>query len=234
MDIEKIITKINNDDKAIATLSLSGEIDKDELIRQAELLNQMGMGGVIFHANAGLKSHYMSKDWCKDIQAVAVALKEKGMRTYIADEDRRPGGTCGSIATMNPRYRAKSLTFEIVPKQKFSFSALSQNVVGVYSVKIISENGMDKLAYYYKLNDCTSYKTDDDIMVVSIKENEAFEFYNNGYYLDTLNCEAVQYFISKTHEKYKQEIGESCRRQSTRSVGYPKELFHTQNGDQDS
>ncbi|MBE5732423.1 MAG: hypothetical protein E7353_05220 [Clostridiales bacterium] len=209
MDIEKIITKINNDDKAIATLSLSGEIDKEELIKQAELLKQMGMGGVVFHASAGLKSHYMSKDWCKDIQAIATILKEKGMRAYIADEDRRPGGMCGSIATMNPRYRAKSLTFEIVPKQKFSFSALSQNVVGVYSVKIVREDGIDKLSYYYKLNDSTSYKTDDDIMIVSIKENEASEFYNNGYYLDTLNSEAVQYFISKTHEKYKQDIGDS-------------------------
>ncbi len=209
MDIEKIITKINNEDKAIATLSLSGELDREELIRQAELLKKMGMGGVIFQVGAGLKSHYMSKDWSKDIHSIAVALKEKGMGAYIADEDRRPGGMCGSIATMNPRYRAKSLTFEIVPKRNFLFSDLSQNVVGVYSVKFVSEDGIDKISYYYKINDSTSYKTDDDIMIVSIKENETSEFYNNGYYLDTLNSEAVRYFISKTHEKYKQDIGDS-------------------------
>lgn len=213
MDIERIIKKINNDDKAIATLSLSGEIDKDEIVRQADLLKQMGMGGVIFHANAGLKTHYMSKDWCLDIQDIATSLKKMGLKTYIADEDRRPGGICGSLATMNPRFRAKSLTFEIVPKQGFSFNALSQNVVGVYSVKIVKEDGMDKLAHYYKLNDSASFKTDDDIMIVSVKENESSEFYNDGYYLDTLNAEAVRYYISKTHEKYKQEIGETFGRE---------------------
>lgn len=209
MDVEKIINKINTDEKAYITLSLSGELDKAELIRQAELLKKMGMGGVIFHANAGLKSVYMSKEWAKDIQAVASVLKEKGMVAYIADEDRRPGGICGSLATMNPRYRAKSLTFEIIPKNDFSFHNLSLNVLGVYSVKIVNDNGVNKLAYYYKINDSASFKTDDDIMVISVKENEPSEFYNNGYYLDTLNPEAVRYFISKTHEKYKQEIGES-------------------------
>jgi hypothetical protein len=50
-------------------------------------------------------------------------------------------------------------------------------------------------------------------MVVSVKENQTSEFYNGGYYLDTLNSEAVRYFIEKTHEKYKQEIGESFGRE---------------------
>lgn len=209
MDIEKIINKINNENKAVATLSLSGEIDTDELIRQVEVLKEMGMGGVLFHANAGLKSNYMSKDWCKSIQKVALALKEKGMSAYVADEDRRPGGTCGSIATMNPRFRAKSLTFKIIPKQAFSFSELSSDVVAVYVVKLVEQDGVDKLAYYYKINDSTAFKTDDDVMVVSIKENQPSEFYNNGHYLDTLNPDAVRYFIEKTHEKYKQDIGES-------------------------
>jgi hypothetical protein len=130
------------------------------------------------------------------------------MSVYIADEDRRPAGTCGAIATMNPRFRAKSLTFEIIPKAKFSFFNLSSSVVGVYSVKIVNENGVDKLSYYAKLDDATAFKTDDDIMVVSVKESEPSEYYNGGYYLDTLNKEAVEYYLAKTHEKYKQDIGD--------------------------
>lgn len=208
MDINKIINKIN-DDKAIITMSLSGELDKAELIRQVDLLKEMGLGGVIFHVNAGLKTQYMSKDWTKGILEVATALKDRGMSAYIADEDRRPSGICGSLASINPRFRAKSLTFEIVSKSAFSFYKLGQNVIAVYSVKTVKEDGVDKIAHYYKINDPTSYKSDDDIMIVSVKENETSEFYNNGYYLDTLNPEAVRYFISKTHEKYKQDIGES-------------------------
>ncbi len=208
MDIEKIVTKLNNEDKAIATLSLSGEVDREELIRQVDLLKEMGMGGIIFHANAGLKTQYLSKEWTSTIQAVSQILKEREMRAFIADEDRRPAGPCGSLATMNPRFRAKSLTYEIIPKNNFSFHKLGINVVGVYCVKLVNEDGVNKLGHYYKLNDSLSFKTDDDIMVVSIKENEPSEFYNNGYYLDTLNPEAVRYYISKTHEKYKQDVGE--------------------------
>ena len=209
MDIEKIISKINTDDKGLAILSLSGEIDGEELIRQALLLKDAGFGGIVFHANAGLKTQYMGKEWIGTLKTVAQTLKDSGIKTFIADEDRRPAGICGSLASMNPRFRAKSLTFDIVPKSRFSFHDLSSSVIGVYSVKIINENGVDKLAHYYKLNDVTGFKTDDDIMVVSIKENEPSEYYNNGYYLDTLNREAVDYYINKTHEKYKQEMGDA-------------------------
>lgn len=208
MNIEKLFKKSNLEKRAITKIALSGEIDGQEIIRQALQCKKAGFGGVILHASTGLKTPYMSKEWLSTIKSVAITLHANGMETYIADEDRYPAGTCGSIASENPQFRAKSLTYDIIPQKDFSFDNLSSSVVGVYAIKLAKEDGLDKLEYYYKITNPLSIKIADDIMVVSVKENESSIYYNGGAYLDTLNSDAVQYYLSLTHERYKKAMGE--------------------------
>ena len=51
--------------------SWNGELERDELIRQTHVMEEMGFGGHFMHSRAGLITEYLSDEWFDHINAVA-------------------------------------------------------------------------------------------------------------------------------------------------------------------
>ena len=68
------------------------KLEKDELLRQAEILGQMGFGGYHMHVRSGMATTYLSPEFMDLIHACVEKAKETGMRAYLYDEDRWPSG----------------------------------------------------------------------------------------------------------------------------------------------
>lgn len=106
--------------------SWNGKLDKDELLRQIDVLETMGMGGYFMHSRTGLATKYLGEEWFDLINACADYGYKKGMQSYLYDEDRWPSGTAGGMVTKNPAYHAKFLEktddgYKIVPMETDSF-----------------------------------------------------------------------------------------------------------------
>ena len=59
--------------------SWNGKLDKDELIRQIHVIQEMGFGGHFMHSRTGLVTEYLGEEWFELINA-------------CADESERLGG----------------------------------------------------------------------------------------------------------------------------------------------
>ena len=77
----------------------NGKLDKEELIRQTEVMKEMGFGGFFMHSRTGLATEYLSDEWFDDINACADAAEKEDMESWLYDEDRWPSGSAGGIAT---------------------------------------------------------------------------------------------------------------------------------------
>ena len=199
--------------------SWNGELDRDELIRQTKVMQEMGFGGHFMHSRAGLITEYLSDEWFDHINAVADESERLGLEAWLYDEDRYPSGSAGGIATKDPKYRCKSIVnHEMWPK----YFAWSDNIYIAFVAKIDGNN-----LWGYK-----QILKGDDVESVIIEEEAGLAdksgewkvlFYttgpypdhpnfNNGSPLDTISREAVAKFIEVTHEKYKEKCGDRLGR----------------------
>ena len=51
--------------------SWNGELEADELIRQANVMKEMGLGGYFMHSRTGLITEYLGDEWFDLINAVS-------------------------------------------------------------------------------------------------------------------------------------------------------------------
>ena len=97
--------------------SWNGELRGEELVRQAHVMKEMGLGGYFMHSRAGLITEYLGDEWFDLINEVADAAEEDGMEAWLYDEDRWPSGSAGGKVTVDPQYRMKSLyVYESAPE----------------------------------------------------------------------------------------------------------------------
>ena len=89
--------------------SWNGELRGEELVRQAHIMKEMGLGGYFMHSRAGLITEYLGDEWFELINEVADAAEADGMEARLYDEDRWPSGSAGGKVTVDPKYRMKSL-----------------------------------------------------------------------------------------------------------------------------
>ena len=85
--------------------SWNGELRGEELVRQAHIMKEMGLGGYFMHSRAGLITEYLGEEWFDLINEVADAAEADGMEAWLYDEDRWPSGSAGGKVTVDPQYR---------------------------------------------------------------------------------------------------------------------------------
>jgi len=189
--------------------SLNGNLNKEELLNQIEVIYEMGFSGAFLHSRIGLETEYMSDEWMSLMRFISNKMADKGLQSYLYDEDRWPSGTAGGEVTKNPEYRLKSIVMREIND--------TENICGyVFIAKFLG----DELLSYKNLNhsnelftlDKKQYdlltKSDDQnitnkLLVFEIKEMEKSNFYNGFTYVDTMNKDAIKKFIDITHNKYK-------------------------------
>ena len=99
--------------------SWNGELRGEELVRQAHIMKEMGLGGYFMHSRTGLITEYLGKEWFELINEVADVAAADGMEAWLYDEDRWPSGSAGGKVTVDPQYRMKSLVVTEMPMARY-------------------------------------------------------------------------------------------------------------------
>lgn len=162
--------------------SWNDRLEKEELVKQIELMKESGIEGFFMHARGGLKTEYMGDDWFDCIKACMDKADELNMEAWAYDENGWPSGFAnGIVPKKSVDFQQKKLETAILNKGDM----LPENLIGLYRV---NENGFEK---------------------ISSAEDGCFAVYYivNPYYIDTFNPAAIKCFINETHEKYYERFG---------------------------
>ena len=185
--------------------SWNGRLEKDELLRQIHILQEMGMGGYFCHSRTGLETEYLGEEWFELIRACAEKGDDLGMETWLYDEDRWPSATAGGMVTKDPANRIKYIRLNIGTAEDFSFT---DTVIAAFSADV------EGLAFRNKRRlRPETFSADgaegNRILWFEIEEMGASSFYNGYTYADTMRRETTEEFIRLTHERYREECGDS-------------------------
>ena len=93
--------------------SWNGTLEKDELLRQIDVMKEMGLGGYFMHSRTGLKTEYLGDEWFDLINACTEKGTDLEMESWIYAEDRWPSGTCGGIVTEKLENRARFIRGQV-------------------------------------------------------------------------------------------------------------------------
>lgn len=191
----------------------NGKLEKEELLRQVNIMKEMGFGGFFMHSRTGLRTEYLGEDWFELINACADEGERLGMEAWLYDEDRYPSGIAGGMVTENEEYRAGFLELSIIragEKMEYpgKLTAVFTCQLKDYSFKrleIVDPDDVKNIDIYMPelSEDGGGYRQ--AVLIFSIVPSECKEVYNGYSFLDTMNREAVDCFINLTHEKYKEK-----------------------------
>lgn len=213
------------------------KLEKEELLKQISYFKEMGMGGATIHCRTGLATEYMGKEFMDIITAAVMEAKKQGMLTGLYDEDRWPSGFAGGKVTEDFKYRKRFLVFSPWKKEyheegmkdvhsdKSFWERSAGNGTLIASYEVVLENGY--LKSYRRLTGETADgaekwtdKIAEETGAPGNEENNGMRWYaylelaapnpkfNGRTYVNTLDKEALQYFLETTHEKYKESLGE--------------------------
>ncbi len=195
--------------------SWNGELREDEVRRQINVMQEMGLGGYFMHSRAGLITEYLGDDWFDLINAGADEGERIGMEAWLYDEDRWPSGSAGGMVTADPQYRMKSI---VLCEQSPDGFVRGDDMILCFAARIDGVN----LWGYRPITDgdnaqsvCESLARDTDgrpgemrILSFSIVPDKPNSNYNGNTYIDTMSRAAVDRFIEMTHEQYKKKCGD--------------------------
>ncbi len=186
--------------------SWNGKLEKDELLRQIDMLKEMGMGGFFMHSRTGLETEYLGDEWFELINACADYAESIGMEAWLYDEDRWPSGLAGGIVSKHPEYRQKAILLEIDP------SGDGQNVIAEFLCDldgvVCTNVEQTFLSAQLSQSGQAGTPTPRTRLRFSVVEQGKSGFYNGFTYIDTMNRDATEAFLKSTHEKYAAKCGD--------------------------
>ena len=204
--------------------SWNGELRPEELVRQAHIMKEMGLGGYFMHSRLGLITEYLGEEWFDCINAVADAAEQDGMEAWLYDEDRWPSGSAGGKATVDPRYRMKSLyVYESDPERadwdegSFALYAAKLDGIDLYDYKELDVSALTGPADAARAVSAAVAAMADaakerpgawKALRFAVVPDEPSSGYNGTTYLDTMSREATEHFIELTHGQYAQHCGD--------------------------
>ncbi len=209
-NIEKIFNNPGPQWRGKPFWSWNGDLKEEELLRQIQILKDMGFGGFFMHSRTGLATEYLGEKWFQLINRCAEEGEDLGMEAWIYDEDRWPSGTAGGMVTENPEYQMKFIHLDISNGRDFSLKDAEKQEgkwLGAWSCRLKNKFDIYDLK---KVNKETSLKEIRNKKILSFRvvPMESSPFYNGATYVDTMKREATDEYIRLTHEAYKEHCGE--------------------------
>ena len=208
--------------------SWNGELRGEELVRQAHVMKEMGLGGFFMHSRLGLITEYLGDEWFDRINEVADAAEKDGMEAWLYDEDRWPSGSAGGKATIDPRYRMKSLyVYECDPEKtdwdegSFALFAAKLDGINLYTCREVDAAGLTgredavrvvKAAVEALADGAKEEPGQWKALRFAVVPDTPSSGYNGATYLDTMSREATEHFIELTHEQYARRCGDRIGR----------------------
>ena len=190
------------------------QLEEDELLRQLEVMKEMGFGGAHMHVRTGMATPYLSDEHMDLISACVEKCRDEKMLAWLYDEDRWPSGAAGGIVTKDERYRARYLLFTPIP---YSDGSYSKEIYYSGAQAERSEKGRLLGCYDILLNPdgtlCASQPIEPAAEARGTKWYAYLEtpnespWYNNQTYVNTLDKAAIGRFIEVTYERYLGSVG---------------------------
>lgn len=201
--------------RAIPFWAWNCKLEKDELLRQLDVLKKMGMGGAHMHVRTGMTTPYLSDEHMDLVSTCVEKCRQENMLAWLYDEDRWPSGSAGGIVTKDPQFRGRQLMFTVEP---YTVSREHDRTC-VHTVPAVRNDNGELVACYDIVLD------DDGCLAKSrrISEYDAAEgtkwyvyleslspisWFNGQTYVDTMNPKAIQRFIDVTYTRYLETVGE--------------------------
>lgn len=208
--------------------SWNGKLDRDRMKEQIDDFKKMGFGGFHIHSRIGLADEYLGEKFLKDVKFCQAYAAEKGMYTYLYDEDKWPSGYGGGRVTKEEKYRARYLLFSPVYRENghcdrhlAPTNRLTENgdltLLKVYRIRL--KEGL--LAEYEVLDTVPEYSEERKSSVQGYGEmiwyayrivTDPLPWFNNEAYADTLNPEATEKFLEVSYEPYAGILGDEFSR----------------------
>ena len=190
-------------------------LEKEELLRQLEVMKEMGFGGAHMHVRTGMATPYLSDEHMDLISACVEKCRDEKLLAWLYDEDRWPSGAAGGIVTKEEKYRARYLLFTPIP---YSNGEYTKEIYYSGAQAERSEKGRLLSCYDIILNAdgtlCSAKPIDPMTEAVGTKWYAYLEtpnespWYNNQTYVNTLDKAAIGRFIEVTYERYLDSVGE--------------------------
>lgn len=202
----------------------NGELRGEELIRQTNVMKEMGLGGYFMHSRVGLITEYLGAEWFEMINQVADAAEHDDMEAWLYDEDRWPSGSAGGKATVNPVYRMKSLRVYAMSPEKYEAAEdtyalflAKMDGINMWTYKELEKNTTDVSAAIIQFAseispDETKAPGEWKVLRFTVETDTCSSNYNGTTYLNTLSLEATKNFIKTTHEEYLRHCGDRLGR----------------------
>ena len=238
-EFEKMMAEPPAEYRGAPFWSWNGKLDRDRMKEQIDDFKEMGFGGFHIHSRIGLADEYLGEKFLKDVKFCQEYAAEKGMYTYLYDEDKWPSGYGGGRVTKEEKYRARYLLFSPVYRDN---GHCDRNLA---PVNRLTENGdLTQLAAYricIKEGCLAGYEVLDAAEITGRTEKtrnavqqdtgspersriqeqiwyayrivtDSLPWFNNEAYTDTLNPEAAEKFLEVSYEPYAQILGDEFSR----------------------
>ncbi len=191
-------------------------LDEGQLLRQIDMLKQMGMGGFHMHPRTGMATEYLGEAFMSCVKACVDKARDEGMLAWLYDEDRWPSGFGGGLVTRDKSLRARSLRLTPTP---YAADEVDGGCVDSLSLptrgkgellaryKVVLENGL--LVSFERLAADADSSESDAIWYAYLEVAADSTWYNNQAYVDTLNPKAIERFRDVTYERYAEVVGDS-------------------------
>ena len=109
MDIKNIPNKY----RPVPFWSWNEKLNTRETARQAQVMNDAGLGGYFMHARGGLQTEYMGDEWFDNVAEGVNSAKRLGMSAWAYDENGWPSGFGnGAVNGLGEEYQQKYLRME--------------------------------------------------------------------------------------------------------------------------
>lgn len=192
------------------------ELEKDELLRQLDVMQQMGFGGVHMHVRTGMATPYLSDEFHALIRACVDHSEKNGMLAWLYDEDRWPSGAAGGLVTKDERFRQRYLLFT---SRSYAEDAGSASEHSASAEATRSGNGRLLARFDVELDEAgalSSYRLLGEEEPAEHQEWFAYletpspsAWYNGQTYVNTLDKAAIDRFIELTYESYLKSVGDA-------------------------
>ncbi len=206
MDLEerqKLFENPTNEYRGKPFWAWNGDLKKEELFRQIDVIREMGFGGFFMHSRTGLKTEYLGEKWFELVNLCSGYGSGKGLEPWIYDEDRWPSGSAGGLVTKEEKYRAMYVEMNEIPLDKWNGYEPDGRVLGVFACRVEGVCLTEKR----EIGPACELFPGEKAMEFRTRYSSCNDNYNGYCYLNTMDERAVKRFMEMTHEKYLAECG---------------------------
>lgn len=189
-------------------------LDREELLRQIDIFEQMGLGGFMMHARVGLDTPYLGDEFMALVRVCCERAAAKGMKAWLFDEDRWASGAAGGLVTRDERYGARALRLTLTASAGATVAAATFprchcSGAGTLLARYAISLREGRLAGYRRLalGAVPVLKPGESLWHLYYEMEPPIGGCNGQSYVDTLNPEAIRRFIELTHERYLAVVG---------------------------